>query len=94
MRLEKKEERSHKTSQVKYRGNNWEKMMKDGNIYENVEFIKQKASELENKAKMNERLLNSNNKKENEVELQQKVSNYLIDAIKAKLTILNNINQP
>ena len=94
MRMEKKEERYRKTSQTKYRGNNWEKMMKDGNIYENMEIIKQKASELENKAKMNEKLLNNNNnKKEDEVELQQKVSNYLIDAIKAKLTILNNINQ-
>ena len=46
---------------------------------------------MENQAKMNEKLLNSNN--ENDINLQQKVSNYLIDAIKAKLSILDNIGK-
>ncbi len=66
-------------------------MLKNGNLVENVEIIKQKAEILENQAKMNEKLLNSNN--ENDINLQQKVSNYLIDAIKAKLSILDNIGK-
>ena len=93
MRLEKvkNEERNHNTSQRKYRPYNWDKMLKNGNLVENVEIIKQKAEILENQAKMNEKLLNSNN--ENDINLQQKVSNYLIDAIKAKLSILDNIGK-
>ena len=93
MRLEKvkNEERNHNTSQRKYRPYNWDKMLKNGNLVENVEMIKQKAEILENQAKMNEKLLNSNN--ENDINLQQKVSNYLIDAIKAKLSILDNIGK-
>ena len=38
---------------------------------------------------MNEQLLNSNGN--DDIELQQKVSDCLIDAINAKLSILNNI---
>ena len=92
MRLEKikNEERNHNTSQRKYRPYNWDKMLKSGNLAENVEVIKQKAEMLENQAKMKEKLLNNN---ENDVDLQQKVSNYLIDAIKAKLSILDNIGK-
>ena len=52
--------------------------------------IKQKAEVLENQAKMDEKLLNNN---ENDIDLQQKVSNCLIDAIKAKLSILDNIGK-
>ena len=92
MRLEKikNEERNHNTSQAKYRGYNWDKMLKKGNLIENVEMIKQKAEVLENQAKMDEKLLNNN---ENDIDLQQKVSNCLIDAIKAKLSILDNIGK-
>ena len=50
-----------------------------------------KAEQLENKAKMNEKLLQA--KGEVNVEMQENVSNLLIDAIKAKLTILENINK-
>ena len=93
MRIEKakNEERNHNTSQRKYRPYNWDKMLKNGNLVENVEFIKQKAEILENKAKMDEKLLNTNN--EDDVELRQKISNNLIGAINAKLSILNNINK-
>ena len=92
MRLEKikNEDRNHNTSQRKYRAYNWDKMLKNGNLVENVEMIKQKAENLENKAKMDEKLLNTNG---NDVDLQKKVSNYLIDAIKAKLSILDNIGK-
>ena len=93
MRLEKikNEDRNHNTSQRKYKPYNWDKMLKNGNLAENVEKIKQKAEHLESQAKMNEKLLNTN--KGNDVDLQQKVSNYLIDAIKAKLSILDNIGK-
>ena len=93
MRLEKikNEDRNHNTSQRKYKPYNWDKMLKNGNLAENVEKIKQKAEHLESQAKMNEKLLNNN--KGNDVDLQQKVSNYLIDAIKAKLSILDNIGK-
>ena len=93
MRLEKikNEDRNHNTSQRKYKPYNWDKMLKNGNLAENVEKIKQKAEHLESQAKMNEKLLNNN--KGNNVDLQQKVSNYLIDAIKAKLSILDNIGK-
>ena len=93
MRLEKakNEEKNHNTSQRKYRPYNWDTMLKKGNLVENVEIIKQKAEHLEKMAKMDEKLLNINNEKD--VELQQKVSNYLIDAIKAKLSILDNIGK-
>ena len=86
----KNEDRNHNTSQRKYRPYNWDKMLKNGNLVENVEMIKQKAEHLEREAKMNEKLLNTNG---NDVDLQQKVSNYLIDAIKAKLSILDNIGK-
>ena len=89
MRL-KNDERNHNTSQGRYRGYNWNKMLKNGNLIENVEMIKQKAEILEKKAKMDEKLLNTN---EMDVDLQKKVSGYLIDAIKAKLSILDNIEK-
>ena len=93
MRMEKikNEERNHNTSQRKYRAYNWDKMLKNGNLMENVELIKQKAEKLENEAKMNEKLLKTNNG--NDVDLQQKVSNYLIDAIKENISILDNIGK-
>ena len=92
MRLEKIKngERNNNTSQRKYRAYNWDKMLKKGNLVENVEIIRQKAEHLEKQAKMNEKLLNA---KENDIDLQQKVSNCLIDAIKAKLSILDNIGK-
>ena len=93
MRLEKikKEERNNNTSQRKYRHYNWNKMLKNGNFAENIQIIKQKTEHLEKQAKMSEKLLNSNFG--NDVDLQHKVSNYLINAIKAKLSLLDNIGK-
>ena len=93
MRLEKirNEDRNNNTSQRKYKPYNWDKMLKKGNLAENVELIKQKAERLEIQAKMEEKLLKTNTGYD--VDLQQKVSNYLIDAIKAKLSILDNIGK-
>ena len=93
MRLEKikKEERNNNTCQRKYRHYNWNKMLKNGNFEENIQIIKQKTEHLEKRAKMSEKLLNNNC--ENDVDSQRKVSNYLIDAIKAKLSLLDNIGK-
>ena len=60
--------------------------------FENVEKVQKKVEELENKAKMNEKLL-QNTTGGIDLDLQQKVSGYLLDAIKAKLSIIENINQ-
>ena len=60
-------------------------------LIENVEQIKMKAQELEEKAKMKEKLIHANG--EINVEMQESVSGMLIDAIKAKLTILENISK-
>ena len=82
-------------SQVKLRkSNNWEKMLQNdkGNIYENVEKAKKKVELLEEKAKMNEKLLQNTNGGI-DPDLQQKVSGLLLDAIKGKLSILEKMNQ-
>ena len=89
MRLEKDKERNNNISQRKHKEYNWDNMLKNGNLAENLEKIRKKAEVLENKAKMNEQLLNSNGN--DDIELQQKVSDCLIDAVNAKLSILNNI---
>ena len=89
-----KNEKISNNSQTKFRTNDWDKMLKNnkGNLMENVERVKKKADELENKAKMNEKLL-QNASGGIDISLQQKVSGYYLDSIKAKLSILENINQ-
>lgn len=62
-------------------------------LIENVEQIKIKAQMLEQQAKMKEKLLQLNGGTEKNPELGEDVSNMLIDAIKAKLTILENISK-
>ena len=91
MRLEKDKERNNNVSQRKHKEYNWDKMLKNGNLVENLEKIRQKAEVLENQAKMNEKLLNTNGN--DDIELQQKVSDCLIDAINAKLSILDSIGK-
>ena len=91
MRLEKDKEKNSNVSQRKHKEYNWDKMLKNGNLVENLEKIRQKAEVLENQAKMNEKLLNTNGN--DDIELQQKVSDCLIDAINAKLSILDSIGK-
>ena len=81
-------------SQSKNKNNNWDKMLKNnkGNLLENVEKVKKKAQELENKAKFNEGLM-KDKKGSVYTDLQHKVSGYLLDAIKAKISILENISE-
>ena len=91
MRLEKDRERNNNASQRKHKEYNWDKMLKNGNLTENLAKIRQKAEVLEKQAKMNEKLLN--NSGGDDFELQQKVSDCLMDAISAKLSILDNIGK-
>lgn len=62
-------------------------------LIENVEQIKIQANMLEQQVKMKEKYLQLNGGAEKNPELGEKVSNMLIDAIKAKLTILDSINK-
>ncbi len=62
-------------------------------LIENVEQIKIKAHMLEENAKMKEKFIQLNGGTEKNPELGENVSNMLIDAIKAKLTILENISK-
>lgn len=61
-------------------------------LIENVEQIKIKARAIEQQAKMKEKFLELNGGTEKNPELGENVSNMLIDAIKAKLTILESIS--
>lgn len=72
----------------------WKKMIANNkySLLENVEQIKIKALMLEQQAKMNEKLLNLKGGAQKNPEIGENVSNMLIDAIKAKLTILENIS--
>lgn len=61
-------------------------------LVENVEQIKIRANMLEEKVKMKEKFLSLNGGTEKNPEMGENVSNMLIDAIKAKLTILESIS--
>ena len=94
MRLKNTQIMENKSQNKKRNNNNWDKILKNekGNIFENVEKAKKKVEQLEEKAKMSEKLLENSNEGI-DPELQQKVSGYLLDAIKGKLSILENMNQ-
>ena len=81
-------------SQNKNKKNNWDQMLKNekGNLYENVEKAKKRVEQLEEKVKMSEKLM-QNSSGGIDPDLQQKVSGYLLDAIKGKLSILEKMNQ-
>ena len=72
----------------------WEKAINDdsGNLMENINDVKQKASILEKNAERNEKLLKLNGGIENNPELGKKVSSLLLDSIAAKLSILKKVN--
>ena len=92
-REEKERKKTINISQPKTNSQKWDKIMNqfDGNIFENVNNVKQKADYLEQKAFMQEKILNLSGGIENNPELGQKVSSLLIDSIEAKLSILNKI---
>ena len=94
MRLKNTQIIENKSQNKKRNNNNWDKILKNekGNIFENVEKAKKKEEQLEEKAKMSEKLLENSNAGI-DPELQQKVSGYLLDAIKGKLSILEKMNE-
>jgi hypothetical protein len=64
---------------------------KKQSLLSNVEQVKIKANILEEKSKMKEKYLKYSGGAEKNPELSEDVSNMMIDAIKAKLTILESI---
>jgi hypothetical protein len=61
-------------------------------LIENVEMIKKKANYLEEKAKEEEKFIELNGGAGRNHQQGEKMSNMLIDAIKAKLAILDSIS--
>ncbi len=76
--------------EIKINTKKWEKLLKneDQNIITNINIVKNKADLLEEKALREQQLLKMNGGIKNNPILGQKVSNYLIDSIEAKLSIL------
>lgn len=72
----------------------WLKFINDdkGNLVGNINYVKQKAENLDEAVKLNEEMLKLHGGIKNDPELGQKVSNMLIDSITAKLSILTKIN--
>jgi hypothetical protein len=75
----------------------WENMLNlnngDNSLIENIDNVKMKADFLELKAKRGEKLLKVNGGIKMNPETGLKVSNYLVESIKAKLAILNKLNK-
>ena len=73
--------------------NQKDKILKNekSNYIENIYDIKYKGEILENKAKMEEKLIKYNGGIANNPEAGKKMSGYLIDSIQAKLSILNEM---
>ena len=73
----------------------WEKIVnnKKGSLIENITDVQQQAKILEEKANMNEKIIQVNGGFGNNVELGQKVSDLLIDSIQAKINVLKKMNE-
>ena len=72
----------------------WKKLLdKNGSnsLVDNVNIARNKIQKLELQAIQSEKLLNLQKPTSNDVELNQKVSNLLIDSIEAKLSLLNQM---
>ena len=82
---------------VKSSEKKWKKMVnQDKNsdlvdIVDNINNAKNKINLLELKARQSEQLLNVQEPTSNDVELNKKVSNLIIDSIEAKLSLLNQM---
>ena len=79
---------------VKSSEKKWKKMItKDGNVslVDNINNAKNKINLLELKAMQTEQLLKVQEPMSNDVELNKKVSNLLIDSIEGKLSLLNQM---
>jgi hypothetical protein len=78
---------------VKSSSKKWDKFINesnDSNLVENINKARNKIQKLEYDALQNEKLLKSQNDINN-VELNKKVSNLIIDSIQAKITLLQQM---
>ena len=79
---------------VKSSEKKWKKIItKDGNgsLVDNINNAKNKINLLELKAMQTEQLMKVREPMSNDVELNKKVSNLLIDSIEGKLSLLNKM---
>ena len=73
----------------------WNKEMNDknGNVIENIDFVKQQAKIIDNKVKQKEKFLKLAGGVESNPEMGVEMSELIIDSIGAKLSILKRINK-
>lgn len=64
---------------------------KKGSFIESINDAKNRVELIDNQALLNQKLLNSQEPTSNNIELNKKVSNLLIDSIEAKLSLLNKM---
>ena len=72
----------------------WNKMINDnkkGSFIESINDAKNRVELIDNQALLNQKLLHSQEPTSNNIELNKKVSNLLIDSIEAKLSLLNKM---
>ena len=84
---EKKEENSNNIKWIKALNNN------EGNVFENINMIKEQAKVLDDEVKMKEQIIKLNGGMKNNPEIGQKLSNLIINSIEAKLSILNKFKE-
>ena len=72
----------------------WNKMINDNNkvsFIDSINEAKNRVDLIDNQALLSQKLLNSQDATSNNIELNKKVSNLLIDSIEAKLSLLNKM---
>jgi hypothetical protein len=91
MRKKKEGEKKEGTEHAEYVGVNWEKEMKDpkGNRIENLQIMHNKINYNEEKIALHKELMNVNGGYGKNPDLGGKISDLLIENIKAKLTIVD-----
>ena len=65
----------------------------DKSLVDNINNARKKLELIELKAIQNEKLLKAQDITSNDIKLNQKVSDLIIDSIEAKLSILNKFNE-
>ena len=79
---------------IKASAKKWDKLIDvsdDANLIQNINNAKDQIKKLEYEAKQNEKLMKSQDDINQSVELNQKVSNLIIDSIQAKITLLKKM---
>jgi hypothetical protein len=78
-----------------YNTHKWDKMLNHKNypLIKNIEKVKNEMDVIDQKVKMKEQFLRNNGGVLSNAHLGEDISNLLVDSIKAKLAILNKINE-